>query len=308
VSVPGGVSWGLLLLWVAGAVAARTAAPAVVGPLAALPGALLVAGANRGLDAAWVPVVIVLGTVLVGMAAADLDRRTARLGLGPLLMTIAVVGVYFTVPDTEIMRAVVGVALPLVLLAWPYTAASLGAGGAYVAVGLLLWVVPIEGIGRPGAVVGAVGAFALLALEPAGRALVPYLERRLPLHRVQVTRPRTVFVVAQVVLTLYASRIAGMAQDGFVAAIALIPAIAAGLAFGAMVSLPERRRRHKGRRRTGPPETPASSSPPEPPASEPSASEPSPPPSPSRTPRRPPGPSTNGWPNGHSNGHGTGHG
>lgn len=301
-AVPSGVGWGLLLLWVAGAVAARTASPAIVGALAALPGALLVAGANDGLAAAWVPVVIVLGTVLVGTGAADLDRRTARLGLGPLLMVIAVVGIYFTVPDTELMRAVVGVALPLVLLAWPYTAASLGSGGAYVAVAFLLWVVPTEGIGRPGAVVGAVGAFGLLALEPAGRALVPFLERRLPLHRFPVTRPRTVFVVGQIVLTLYASRVAGMAQDAFVAAIALVPAIAAGLAFGAMVSLPERRRRQPGRRRrAAAPES----------ASAPSSPEPSRPPSPSfpePSPHRPPGPNPNGWSNGHSNGHGTGHG
>jgi hypothetical protein len=294
--VPGGVMAGLLLLWVGGTVGARTSAPFVIGPLLALPGALLVAAANRGLDAAWVPVVIVAGTLVVGATAADVDRRTARLGVGPLLFVIAVVGIYFTVPDTELVRAMVGVALPLVLLAWPYTAAALGAGGAYAAVALLLWVAPIEGVGRPGAIVGAVGAFGLLVAEPAGRALVPYLERRMVLTRVVVTRPRAVYVGGQAVLTLYASRVAGMADDALFAALLLVPALAGGLAFGALLVMPERRRhRHRrrhpdesGSRATGPPSGHPSS-----PAGRSSR--------PSSSPAKP---STNGWPKGTSNGHG----
>ncbi len=175
---------GLVACWLAGAIAARTPQPGIVGPLASVPGGLLLAGANAGLDHGWVPVVIVVGTAVIGGTAADLDRRGARFGLGPLLFFVAVGGIYFTVPDTELMRAIVGVSLPLVLLAWPYAAAALGAGGAYAAVGLLLWIAPIEGIGRPGAIVGVVGAFALLVGEPLGRALVPRIQARARLEPV----------------------------------------------------------------------------------------------------------------------------
>jgi hypothetical protein len=288
VPVPGGLFWGVVLLGVAGAVAARTPRPWIVGPLAALPGALLVAGANRGLDAAWVPVVMVAGTIGVGAAAADFDRRTARFGLGPLLFVLAVLGTYFTVPDTENMRALVGVAVPLVLLAWPYAAAGLGAGGAYAAVGLLLWVVPIEAIGRPGAVIGALGTFGLLLTEPAGRALAPYLQRRYPIVRTTLTRPRAVVSIAQLVLVIYASRVAGMAHDASVAAILLVPALVAGLAFGVLVNLPEHRRRRHRRRRNG---TRAQA-----------------PPVPAPPPVRPTAPRPNGSSNGRSNGDRGGHG
>src|SRR5215470_17670717 len=45
-SVPGELVAGLALLWLGGEVAGRVQAPNVVGPLAAVPGALLVAGAH----------------------------------------------------------------------------------------------------------------------------------------------------------------------------------------------------------------------------------------------------------------------
>jgi hypothetical protein len=256
VSVPGEVVLGLVLVWLAGTIGAATPQPWLVGPIASLPGGILVAGANAGLRDGWVPVLIVLGLAVVGGTAADLDRRGARYGLGPLLLLIAVVGIYFTVPDTELMRAVVGVAVPLVLLAWPYAAASLGAGGAYAAVGLLLWIAPIEGIGRPGAIVGVLGAFALLVGEPLGRALVPRLVGRVRLNRYPIGHPRALVAGAQLVLTLYAARVAGTAQTAFAALLLMIPALAVSVAFGVFLVIPERRRRHRKRRPSASPGAP----------------------------------------------------
>lgn len=283
-SVPGEVVLGLVLVWLAGTIGAATQYPWLVGPIASLPGALLIAGANAGLRDGWVPVLIVLGIAVVGGTAADLDRRGARYGLGPLLFFIAVGGMYFTVPDTELMRAIVGVALPLVLLAWPYAAASLGAGGAFAAVGLLLWIAPIEGIGRPGAIVGVLGAFALLVGEPLGRALVPQLLGRVRLIRFPIGHPRALVVGSQVVLTLYAARVAGMAQTAFAAMLLMIPALAAGVAFGVFLVIPERRRRHRKRRPRPSPGSPAGAA---------------------ATPV--PRPSSNGSPKHRSNGHGGSH-
>lgn len=289
VSVPGDVVLGLLLVWLAGTIGAATRYPWAVGPIASLPGGLLIAGANAGLQDGWVPVLIVLGLAVVGGTAADLDRRGARYGFGPLLFVIAVVGIYFTVPDTELMRAIVGVALPLVLLAWPYAAAALGAGGAYAGVGLLLWIAPIEGIGRPGAIIGVVGAFALLVGEPLGRALVPWLRGRVRLIQFPIGHPRALVVGSQVLLTLYAARVAGTAQTAFAAVVLMIPAFAVSVAFGVFLVLPERRRHRKRRPSASP--TPPGGQPGVPPA----------PPGTAATSVRP---SPNGSPKHRSNGHG----
>jgi hypothetical protein len=244
--VPGAVVTGLALMWLAGQIAGLTQAPWLVGPIAAVPGAVVLAGANEGLPAGWVPVVIVIGSVMIGATAADFDRRTARFGLGPLLLFVTVAGIYVTVPDTELMRAVVGVALPLVLLAWPYAAASVGAGGAYAAVGVLLWITPIDGIGRAGSIVGAVGAFALLYGQPLGRVLAARLESRMRIPQYRLRRPREMVVGAQVVLVLYATRIAGRAETASEALVLLVPGIVASVAFGVLCVIPERRR-HRSR-------------------------------------------------------------
>jgi hypothetical protein len=143
------------------------------------------------------------------------------------------------------MRAAVGVALPLVLLAWPYAAASLGSGGAYAAVGMLLWIMPIDGIGRAGAIVGSIGAFALLIGEPVGRLIGRQLESQVGLHRFPIRKPLVTVLAAQVILMLYATRVAGRVQSASAALLLLIPGLVASVAFGVFLVLPEKRRRHR---------------------------------------------------------------
>ena len=259
---------GLVLVWLAGTIGAADAGiRGWSGRSPSLPGGFLLAGANAGLRDGWVPVLIV-----VGHRSDRRDHGGPRpprgpgTGSGRSLFFIAVGGIYFTVPDTELMRAVVGVALPLVLLAWPYAAASLGAGGAYAAVGLLLWIAPIEGIGRPGAIVGVVGAFALLVGEPLGRALVPRLEAGCGSTGSRSAIPVRWSSAPRCVLTLYAARVAGMAQTAFAAVLLMIPAVAVGVAFGVFLVLPERRRR-RARRRPSP--SPGASPAPRPPGASP---------------------------------------
>jgi hypothetical protein len=64
-------------------------------------------------------------------------------------------------------------------------------------------------------------------------------------------RPRLIYVGAQLVLTVYAPRVAGMAQEALVATLLLVPALAAGVAFGVLLVMPERRKRRHRRRRNG---------------------------------------------------------
>jgi hypothetical protein len=248
--VPDAVVVGVLLLFAAGTIAGRVQPAWLVGPLAAVPGALVLANEHEGLQAGWVGVLIVAGTAVIGATAADLDARGSRWGLGPILLVITVLGIYVTVPDTELMRTLVGVALPLVLLGVPYAAASLGRGGAFAAVGTLLWVLPVDGRGRAGSIVGAAVAFGLLYGEPLGRALAAELQTRIRLNRFPVKQPRAVSTAGQVVVVAYATRVAGQAETASSALLLAIPAIAASVAFGVFLVLPERRRRrHRPRKR-----------------------------------------------------------
>src|SRR3954451_19546433 len=248
--VPVGVLVGVALLFAAGTIAARVKPAWLVGPLAAVPGALVLANENDGLQAGWIGVLIVVGTAVIGATAADLDRRASRWGIGPILLVITVLGIYVTVPDTELMRTVVGVALPLVLLGFPYPAASLGSGGAFAAVGTLLWILPVDGRGRAGSIVGAAVAFALLYGEPLGRALAAELQSRVRLHRFPIKQPLVVYAAAQFVVVVYATRFAGQADSASSALLLAVPAVAAAVAFGVFVVPPERRRRrHHPRKR-----------------------------------------------------------
>ena len=107
-----------------------------------------------------------------GRLVADVDRRTARLGLGPLLFAVSVGGVYATVPDTEQALVLLGVAAPVALLGWPLRRAVLGPAGSPTAVAVLAWSAAVGGVGRPSSIVGAVGCLGLFVVGPLSRRSV----------------------------------------------------------------------------------------------------------------------------------------
>jgi hypothetical protein len=251
--LPDALLIGLVFLFIGGELAVRTRAGLVAGLVFAVPGALCVAVARDLPGPAWVPWLVGIGTVVGAASGADVDRRTGRLGLGPVLFLISVGGVYATVPDTEVVRALVGAAIPLAIVGWPLRAARLGAGGTAAAIGWLLWVAAFEGYGRPGSIIGAFGALALLATEAWGRQ---YGRSRIIGLAQTVSLPAlTASVVgAQIVLALYASRIAGLVDDGLVALVLVIPGLVGGVAFGAIAGLTSQLRPRRStlwRRRVG---------------------------------------------------------
>ena len=143
--IPSGLLWGLLVLVIGGELADRTPNPIFIGMVFSVPGAFIVGLSREFPGPAWTKWVVVVVVAIGGPLAADLDRRTARLGLGPLLWLVAVAGVYWTVPDTERVRPLIGAAVPLAFCGWPKQWSRMGAGGIGAAVGVFAWVAAIEG-------------------------------------------------------------------------------------------------------------------------------------------------------------------
>ena len=84
----------------------------------------------------------------VAVVLADFDVRWRHRGLGPVLLPVSLLGVYATVPDTEMALVALGAALPLSLLGWPVALASWGRAGAWAVAGSLVWVTASGGVGR----------------------------------------------------------------------------------------------------------------------------------------------------------------
>jgi hypothetical protein len=255
--IPFGLLWGLLALFVAGEIAERTPNPKIIGFVLALPGAVLVGYSTEFPGPSWSRWVVLGVTALGAPLAADLDRRAARLGLGPVLWLIAVAGVYWTVPDTERVRPLIGAAIPLAFTGWPKRLSRMGAGGISASVGLLMWVAAIEGRGRPGSIVGAAGSLGLFVVEPIGRSLAKGRVAAIS-RSVGVGVYEACLVGAQFLTVGYASRVAGMAETGGEAFVLLVPAIPVAIVLGGLVRASSRLRPGSGgsgprRRRTSAP-------------------------------------------------------
>jgi hypothetical protein len=208
VGLPVGLSLGLVALAGAGLLGELHGG----GPLtmvAAVPGAWLVVW-HSGLVPDNRLRLLVGGAIVVsGWLVAGFDDRWRGRGLGPVLLAVSVVGVYFTVPDTEQALVALGAALPLAFLGWPWPLAALGRAGAYAATGLLLWVIAAGGVGRGSAVVGGLACLGLLAMEPVSRLVDP--GRESALERLPDGRSGTVAIsLLQLGLVYVAARVAGL--------------------------------------------------------------------------------------------------
>ena len=168
--VPPGLVGGAIALVAAGLVARAIHQP-WVGAILAAPGAYLIAAHGDLGGPSWYRWSAGVACVLGGALAEDLDRRWQAQGIGPALLAISVIGLYYTLPDTEESVVLLGVTIPLALAGWPLRLTALGPGGGFAAAGLLAWTVASGGVGRATAIVGGLGCFALLAGEPIVHAL-----------------------------------------------------------------------------------------------------------------------------------------
>lgn len=203
-----GLASGVVVLGLAGLVADLAPRTRPLLPILAVPGAWVLA-TEVVVDQAWAPLAIGVTVALGGALVADFDHRSGARSLGPASMVVALMGVFVTVPETKEALPVLGAVLPLALLGWPTGLATLGAGGALSATGLLAWTVAQGGTFRDSAIVGGLACLGLLVVEPVGR--------RLAASTRALRAPRAWVVIAtlagHVVVVAVAARVAGLADD-----------------------------------------------------------------------------------------------
>ena len=242
-SIPSNVKWGLVMLAAAGAAAdlvAKLWPPLVVlGAGFALPGASLLTTNTELPSPHWIHTLVIVTVTVGGTLVADFDRRHRDRGWAPMMFAVSVVGVYFTVPDTERAMVLLGAALPIVLLGWPFPLASLGGAGSYSCVGALAWVSAFDGRGRLSSIVGGMACLGLLLAEPVAHIIrenAPGIIDTLP------RGPMAAIVIGcgQLVLVFVASRVVGMWSDARQALLLAVLELGAAAAFLAFVSAGDR--------------------------------------------------------------------
>jgi hypothetical protein len=234
----GPVAFALLALAVGGAcvvVVNRHSAfgarfPAIVAAVAIAPGAIYLGAVAPLAGSTTSRTVLAVSVIVLGVAMRDFDAMRGPRGVPWLLFLISAAGVYLAVPDTELARVMLGVALPFVLLSVPRPLFPLGPAGSPALAGVFTWVVVVGGRGRPGSVVGGLAAIGVLAAEPLGRrvfgSLVPP-SRRLPVDNFEEDWRfvAAVAAIAQLVIALYASRVVAREDTAGAALLICIPMV-----------------------------------------------------------------------------------
>lgn len=203
-----------------------------------VPGGVLLALSFPDRTPLWAAVAAAVAVVAGSALGAELDHYHRRRSLGPVLLLVTVVGIYLTVPDTEGARALVGAAIPLLLVVLPRPAATLGAAGLGTSLGILAWITVVEGAPRPGSIVGGLGCFGLFLVEPLARRVVPGLRERDGHGPFDHLRNTVVGAAVHGAVVLWAARVAGFAQDALPAAFALLPALGAGMLLARLIPAP----------------------------------------------------------------------
>jgi hypothetical protein len=195
---------GLILVGVL--IVRLTKAPRWAQIPAAVPGAIWLA-TSVPTELTWVKVLTAVLVVGGGFLANDFETRHQRMGLGVIFFALATFGAFAAVPDTEEILIITAAMLPIALLAWPKVAASLGAEGSFLAIGVLLWVVAAGGGGRPSSIIGSAACLGLLLIEPAIFAAKPALARRYQSMRANWLGA-VIASIPQLILVIVCSRVA----------------------------------------------------------------------------------------------------
>ncbi|MFV1998985.1 MAG: hypothetical protein ACC654_01320, partial [Acidimicrobiia bacterium] len=164
--VPVSMVLGLVLLAAAGWVPTNNIATRM---LTLIPGAAAIGASFSDSSQVALGAFVVVTIVLFGPFVAGFDERYRESTISPPLMAISLLGVFVTIPDTDVAVIVAAAALPWVFTGPPAKLVVLGRAGAFVATGFLVWVVASGGFSRSDALITGVATLALLVAEPAVR-------------------------------------------------------------------------------------------------------------------------------------------
>jgi hypothetical protein len=215
--------------------------PLLTTAVAITPGAVMLAKVTPLAGSGISRIVLALTTIAFGIALRDFDAMRGPRGAPWLLFAITAGGVYLAVPDTELARVMLGVAIPFVLLSVPRPLSPLGPAGSAALAGVFTWVVVVGGRGRPGSVVGGLATIGILVAEPLGRRTVGALgsltlvaRRRLDPRLYDRNRDdwltSTLLIgVVQFVIALYASRVVARDDSAITAILVALPMIAVAI-------------------------------------------------------------------------------
>ena len=202
----------------------------------ALPFAFVIGFHGELVSDVWARTLVTVAVAAGATLVTEFDDTWRRDAMGVTLFVVTAAGVYATVPDTELVGAVLGASLPLLLLGWPGRLASLGRPGAAAATALLLWAGAAGGGGRPASIVAVVACLGLLVGVPVGTLLLP---RAATTFRHVSERPLLLSLVAcHVVIVATAARVAGRRTDLVGAAVLAVVIGAAAILIGAMFRPP----------------------------------------------------------------------
>jgi len=223
---------GALVVVLAHRFSVARAHPLLTTAVALVPGAVWLAAVTPLAGSDLSRAILAISTIAIGVGMRDFDAMHGARGAPWLLYAVTTAGVYLAVPDTELARVMLGVALPFVLLSIPRPLCPFGPAGSAALAGMFTWVVVVGGRGRPGSVVGGLATIGLLVAEPLGRHTIGMVTRgvRDPRDRNQdawLSRA-AVAAIAQLIIVLYASRV--VAREDFAVTALLITAPLAAVA------------------------------------------------------------------------------
>jgi uncharacterized membrane protein YeaQ/YmgE (transglycosylase-associated protein family) len=184
----------------------------------------------------WVQLLVTFAASVGALLTAEFDHSWRAAAPGLTLLGVSALGVYAAVPDTEVVAAVVGVSLPLLVLGWPVRLATLGRGGAAAAVALLVWAGAVGGEGRPASIIAVVTCLGLLVGSPVGQLLLPRVGDRF--RRGSRGALTLSLVGSHVVIVLVASRVGGQLSSPLAAAVVGTFVVLAAVLVGALFRPP----------------------------------------------------------------------
>lgn len=204
--VAGGANPNLILaaagLWLVAE--ATKQAPALARATALIAPALFLAFAT-GIPQRW-PYRLAMAGFVVLVFEALRWQDTGKRPLSSGLVAITALGVFATVPDTNSVLAIV-VALPVVALPAVRHRVPLGSGGSAALLGCLTWAAVVGGVARPAAIVGALGSFGVILIEPMLNRLAIFDQR---FRKPRSTLADRLVVAAHCVIVAISARVAGL--------------------------------------------------------------------------------------------------